>query len=195
MISIGLSGHIGSGKSSVAKIFSSYGFAIYDADLLAKRLYEFDNIQAEIENILKITIAKPDGTIDYKAIAKKYFNNESAYHRVNSVLYPALKELIKVLINESKQDIVIEAAMLYEIGLQDLFDYRINVSAPAKICHRRLKESRNMSQELIEEREKMQGSERLKEKRSNFVINNNEKEFVILQVKIILNSINYFTNK
>ncbi|PLW91853.1 MAG: dephospho-CoA kinase [Marinilabiliales bacterium] len=195
MISIGLSGNIGSGKSSVAKVFASFGFVVYDADLLAKRLYKFENIEAEIEKILEITIRKKDGNIDYKSIAKKYFNDESIYHRVNSILYPALKELIRMMISESNQDILVEAAMLYEIGLQDLFDYRINVSAPAEIRHRRLNESRNMSREQIEEREKMQGSERIKEKRSDFIIHNNEEQFVIVQVEEILKKIGHLSSK
>jgi len=187
MISIGLSGHIGSGKSSVAKVFASFGFTVYDADILAKRLYEFENIRLEVEKILGISILNENGSINYKAIAEKYFNDESVYHRVNSILYPALKELIRMLINESKENILVEAAMFYEIGLQDLFDYKINVSAPAELRHKRLQQSRNMSPELIVEREKMQGSERIKEKRSNFVIHNDEEQSLILQVKEILN--------
>ena len=193
MISIGLSGQIGSGKSSVAKVFGSFGFVVYDADLLAKRLYEFENIQAEVEKILEITIKKEDGSIDYKAIAGKYFNNEVAYHRVNAILYPALKELIRMLISESKQNVLVEAAMLYEIGLQELFDYRIHVSATADIRHERLLNSRKMSPELIEEREKMQGSDKIKEKRSDFVIYNNEEKFLIVQVKEILEKTDFFS--
>ncbi|MBN2729983.1 MAG: dephospho-CoA kinase [Bacteroidales bacterium] len=191
MISIGLTGHIGSGKSSVAKIFESFGFEIFDADILAKNLYEIPEIQKNVEQILGIPIRDSKGKIAYKAMAEIYFNNESLYHRLNSVLYPALTNYTKHLIQESKNNILIEAAMFFEIGLQDLFTYKIHVSAKQEIRHDRLQKSRNMSVELIKEREKMQGSERIKEKRSDFVIQNNEEDFLIVKVENILKEIGY----
>lgn len=189
MISIGLCGNIGSGKSSIAKIFQIHGFNIFDADKLAKELYHHNNIRQKIETLLGFSIELADNKINYSAIAEVYFNDDKLYHRINAILYPALKSKISDIINNSSSNILIEAAMLYEIELHPLFDFVITVSSPDILRQERLQKQRNMDTNSFRKREKMQSSQLIKEKRSNFVIYNNEEELIIPQIEKILNTI------
>ena len=189
MISIGLCGNIGSGKSSIAKIFQMYGFIIYDADKLAKELYLNNDIKQKIETLLGFSIELTDNKINYSAIAEVYFNNDKLYHRINAILYPALKNKIANIIKNSSSNILIEAAMLYEIDLHPFFDFVITVSSPDKLRQKRLVKQRNMDLNSFIKREKMQSSQLIKEKRSNFVIYNNKEKLILPQIEKILKEI------
>ncbi|NLL27718.1 MAG: dephospho-CoA kinase [Bacteroidales bacterium] len=189
MIAIGLTGNIGSGKSTIAKIFQSFGFDFLDADVMAKELYYIDEIRVRIEKLLGKSILNKDGKVDYKIISEQYFNNAEIYKSLNNILYPALQQKIKKEISNSKKNLIIEAAMLFEIGFCSLYDYIITVSAPIEERIERIKKRNGFSTELFMEREKNQSSASWKEQNSDFVIYNNNGTELIPQVSNILKKI------
>ena len=189
MITIGLTGNIGSGKSTVAKIFQSFGFDFLDADTMAKELYDIDEIRIKVEKLLGKFILKKDGKIDYKIISEQYFNNVKIYKSLNNILYPALQQKIKKETSNSKKNLIIEAAMLFEIGSNSLYDYIITVSAPIEERMERIKKRNGFSTELFMERENNQSSATWKEQHSDFIIYNNKGAELITQVSNILKKI------
>lgn len=189
MITIGLTGNIGSGKSTVAKIFQSFGFDFLDADAMAKELYNIDEIRIKVEKLLGKSILKKDGKIDYKIISEQYFNNVEIYKSLNNILYPALQQKIKKETSNSKKNLIIEAAMLFEIGSNSLYDYIITVSAPIEERMERIKKRNGFSTELFMERENNQSSATWKEQHSDFIIYNNKGAELITQVSNILKKI------
>lgn len=189
MITIGLTGNIGSGKSTVAKIFQSFGFDFLDADTMAKELYDIDEIRIKVEKLLGKSILKKDGKVDYKIISEQYFNNVEIYKSLNNILYPALQQKIKKETSNSKKNLIIEAAMLFEIGSNSLYDYIITVSAPIEERIERIKKRNGFSTELFMERENNQSSATWKEQHSDFIIYNNKGAELITQVSNILKKI------
>jgi dephospho-CoA kinase len=187
---IAITGNIGSGKSTVAKVFGAMGFDILDADALAKSLYEIPTIRIQVEELLKTSIISPSGGIDYAKIASVYFNDIDIYNSLNKILYPALKKLIEeVISNCQNSNVALEAAILFEAGLEKDFDKIIVVSAPRKMRFRKVNSRNGMTQEQFLERENRQFSQEWKEQHCSTVVVNDESSSVIEQVeKIILDN-------
>lgn len=187
MKTIGLTGNIGSGKSTVAKVFAAFGFEILDADALAKSLYHQDEIRIQVETLLGETIVDSEGKIDYACIARHYFSHREKYDALNNILYPALQKLVKAEM-EARGDkpVLVEAAMLFEAGLENEFDCVVAVSAPVNLRMSRVQERNGLSPEQFMERENRQMSAQEKETRANFVILNDESRSVIEQVQKVV---------
>jgi len=189
MIKIGLTGNLGSGKSTVAKVFETFGFKILDADAMAKELYNLPDIRKQVESLMGISIENPDGTINYSIIAAYYFNKPGIYSALNKILYPQLQKNIEAEIAAQKSNVIVEAAMLFEIGMQQFFDYVITVSTPMEERMQRVYKRNGSSREQFMEREKLQSPAEWKETQSNFIIRNDERSSVIAQVSSIIESL------
>ena len=191
MIKLGLTGNLGSGKTSVAKVFESFGFKIFYADDNAKYLYKIPSIKTEIESLLNTSISTYNGEINYKLIADKYFFDSTIYKKINEILYPVLQKKIKTETELLSSNVIVEAAMLFEIGLESFFDYIITVSTPLEERMNRVFKRNGFEKDEFMIREDMQSDPLLKEAKSDFIIYNNEQSSVIEQVNDILNKINY----
>lgn len=186
MITIGLTGNLGSGKSTVAKVFESFSFRILDADAMAKDLYFIPEIRQQVEQLLGESILNPDSSINYRKIADYYFNKPGIYKALNEILYPELQKNIKNEINATGDNVVVEAAMLFEIGMGKSFDYVITVSTPVEERIQRVYKRNGCSREQFMEREKLQSPAEWKETKADFVIRNDERSSVVTQVNRIV---------
>jgi len=186
MIKIGLTGNLGSGKSTVAKVFETFGFKILDADDMAKQLYHIPDIRQQVESLLGVAIENADGTINYRLIADHYFNKPGIYAALNKILYPELLKNIEAQIAVQTSNVIVEAAMLFEIEMQHVFDYVITVSTPVEERMQRVYKRNSSSREQFMEREKLQSPPEWKETKADFVILNDERSSVIAQVCRIL---------
>ncbi|HBG71067.1 MAG: dephospho-CoA kinase [Bacteroidetes bacterium GWF2_43_63] len=189
MIKIGLTGNLGSGKSTVAKVFETFGFRILDADAMAKQLYLIPDIRKQVESLLHVSIVKADNTINYQIIADYYFNKPGIYSALNKILYPELQKNIEAEITAQKDNVIVEAAMLYEINMQPLFDYVITVSTPMEERMQRVYKRNGSSREQFMEREKLQSPAEWKETQADFIVRNDERSSVIAQVNNIIKSL------
>ncbi len=189
MIKIGLTGNLGSGKSTVAKVFETFGFKILDADEMAKQLYHIPEIRKQVELLLGVAIRNDDNTINYKIIADHYFNKPGIYAALNRILYPELQKNISDEIDSQQCNIIVEAAMLFEIEMQQIFDYVITVSTPVEERIQRVYKRNGSSREQFMEREKLQSPAEWKETKADFVILNDERSSVIAQVSSILKNL------
>ena len=125
---IGITGGIGSGKSTIAQELARRGFAVYDCDLEAKRIVaENPDVQQEIIELLGEESFK-DGIYNTAYVAKRVFADETLLAKLNAIIHPA----VGLDILQRKPDFV-ESAILYESGLEILCDKIIVVDAPEDI--------------------------------------------------------------
>lgn len=183
MLKIGLTGGIGSGKSTVAKIFEILGVPVYYADDAAKRLMNEDEE-------LKATIISHFGEESYinnklnrPYLASVVFNNEEKLALLNSITHPAtIRDADQWMQKQNSPYIIKEAALLFESGSYNYLDYIIGVSSPAQLRISRTMERDHVSREEVQKRINRQMDETEKMRRCNFIITNNEQEMLIPQV-------------
>lgn len=138
---IGLSGGIGSGKSTVAKILSELGAVVIDADAIAKEVLEPG--QVGYENVIHNfgdSVLDPTGNIDRKKLAELVFQDETKLAKLESIVHPAVLSRV-TQIRESLPDaaiVVYDTPLLIEKGLQDQFDTVLIVLADLESRRERL---------------------------------------------------------
>ena len=183
MLRIGITGGIGSGKSTVAGIFSVLGIPVYNADNASKRL------MAEDENLKKNIISSfgessyVNGTLNRKYLAAQVFNDSKKLILLNSLVHPATISDARQWMDQQKSVYVIkEAALIFESGSEKYLDYVIGVQSPSELRIERAMKRDNVTREEIEARMKLQMDEDEKMKRCNFIIVNDEQQMLIPQV-------------
>ncbi len=191
MIKIGITGGIGSGKSVVCELLKLYDIPIYNADVEAKRLNDESPIirQKLTQNIDENLYIS--GKLDKQRFAQIIFNDPEKLRIANSIIHPELqKDFLRWVEIHSDSDIVgMEAALLFEANFQRMFDKVIMVYAPVSLRIVRASQRDRTTSEKIEERLRHQFPDEEKVKLSDFVIFNDEKHSLIMQVSDLLNRI------
>ena len=134
-LAIGLTGGIGAGKSTVARIFATLGIPIFSADLVAKHLMELDGgLQSAIASLLGDG-AIAEGRLNRAFIAKRVFGNDELRLKLNALIHPKVREAFEqFLVEHSGAPYVLqEAAILFETGGYKLMDFNILVTAPVEL--------------------------------------------------------------
>lgn len=171
---VGLTGGIGSGKSTVAGMFQSLGVPVYIADLEAKKL---TNSSKKIRKKIKALLGKGSykgKIINSEFIANKVFKDESLLKELNAIIHPSVAKHFKKWVTQQEGPYCIkEAAILFETGSYRDCDFTILVKAPKELRIKRILErDRKITVEEIENRMKNQWSDSEKENLSDFVIDN-----------------------
>ena len=190
---VGLTGGIGSGKTTIAKMFEKLGVPVYYADDEAKKLM---NSNSHImEQLVKIfgKEAYINGALNRAYIADIVFNDKKKLEKINSIVHPEVEKHFGEWINMQKTKYVIqENAILFESGSQNRFDKIITVTAPVEMKIERVVKRDHIAREKVLERMHNQLEDTYKIKHSFFVINNlqleNSKKEV-LKVHKLLNKI------
>lgn len=179
---IGITGGIGSGKSSFANFISNLGFSVINMDERAKYLMNNDEtVKNQIIKAFGAEAYSSDGTLNRQFLADNVFaNNPKArinLERLNSIVHPAAIDdkinQIEKMAKLGHHIVFVESALIFEAGLADGYDYIINVSASKDNRIKRLTESRNMSEKDIIYRMNNQLSDEEKAKESDFTVENN----------------------
>ena len=178
MIKIGITGNLGSGKTTFSDFFKEKSF-IFNADKEAKKhLKNHSVLQKKLINIFgkKIQTGKK---IDFKKLASVAFENEKNQKILNGIIWPEVSILIKLSLekanNENYKYFIVDAALLFEANFQHFFDYIILVTANKDIRLRRAVERKNLDLSQIKKRMSLQISDKMKEKHSDFIVNNDSK--------------------
>jgi dephospho-CoA kinase len=191
MIKIGITGGIGSGKSVVSELLKLYDIPIYNADVKAKRLNDESPINRQkcMQSFGEDLYVS--GKLDKQKFAQIIFNDPEKLRIANSIIHPELqKDFLRWLEIHSDSDIVaMEAALLFEANFQSMFDKVIIVYAPVSLRIVRASQRDRTTPEKIEERLRHQFPDEEKVKLSDFVIFNDEKHSLIIQVSDLLNRI------
>lgn len=177
MKTIGLTGGIGSGKTTIARMFEELGVPVYYADDEAKKLM---NSNKRIYNKLVQEFGKEafkDGELNKTFIASIIFNDKSKLNIINTIVHPEVERHFKKWTDKQNSVYVIqENAIIFESGSQDKFDKIIAVTAPVDIKIERVKKRDGVSREKVLERMHNQLDDGYKSKNSFFTINNLEIE-------------------
>jgi dephospho-CoA kinase len=188
---IGLTGGIGSGKSTIARHFASLGVPVYIADDEAKKLMNTPEIISKITTTFGNGIIK-NGIIDKKSLANIVFQNPEKLKKLNSIIHPAVKKHFnKWLHFHKEQPIVIkEAAILFESGSYKDCDAIITVSAPLEERIHRVINRDNTTKEAILDRINNQWTDEQRISKSDYVIINITLNEALKQVEEILKLLN-----
>ena len=186
MLKIGLTGGIGSGKSTVAKIFATFDIPVYYADDAAKKLMnESIQIRAKIKERFG-EAAYIDEMLNRPYLAEMVFNDASKIEALNAIVHPAtLAHAAEWMQLQSSPYAIKEAALIFESGSQQQLDYVIGVSAPAELRIKRVMQRDSSTREAILNRMSKQIDEEIKMKLCDFVILNDEKNLLIPQVILL----------
>lgn len=188
---IGLTGGIGSGKSTVLELFSKFNVATYIADKEAKTLM---NSSEEIKTQLKREFGEEvyvNEQLNRAFLADIVFNNKQKLSVLNSIVHPEVHKHLQDFIakNKHKDYIIYENAILFENGSDKLCDKIITVTAPKTVRLQRVIKRDNTTKEAVESRMKNQWPEEKKIIQSNYVIVNTLLEQTKLKVLKIHNNL------
>ncbi|MFA8300716.1 MAG: dephospho-CoA kinase [Hyphomicrobiales bacterium] len=191
MIKVGLTGTIGSGKSTIAKVFENLNIPIFFADSEAKACYFDDEVKAKIIQLLGEDSYKSENKLNTEYISNKAFNNKELLAQLSNIIHPAVQERYQRFIknNISSHYTIMEAAILHESGSYKNFDYIITVTAPIDIRVQRVIQRENCSEQEVLNRIDKQWSDEKKLNNSDFSIINDGQKPVIPQVLDIHNKL------
>lgn len=183
MIKIGLTGGIGSGKSTVAKAFEVLGIPVYYADDAAKKLMNTDEgLKEKIQLQFGNEVYK-NGSLDKKYLAEIVFTFPEKLALLNALVHPAtLKDAEKWMHKQSTPYALKEAALIFESGAQEHLDYVIGVTAPAPLRIQRSMQRDGITRDDVIARMDKQMNETIKMKLCDFVIKNDEQEMLLPQI-------------
>jgi len=185
MLKIGITGNIGSGKTTISKIFEVLGIPVFYADDEAKKVMVDDAI---LVNELKQTFGSEsyfeDGTLNRKHIAGIVFNNEAELKKLNAIVHPAVFRAFDNWVPQFKNApyVLKEAALLFESSSYKMCDRSIMVTAPLELRIARVMLRDGLSRDEILNREARQFSEEKKLQLADYAIKNDNTELVIPQV-------------
>lgn len=184
MIKIGITGGIGSGKSTVCKVFKVLGIPVFNADEEARRLMQEDKNLVEKIKELFGEEAYLNNKLNRAKLAAMVFENKDLLQKLNALVHPAVgKEFIRWAAKQTDQPYVIkEAAILFESNAHRGLDYVITVSAPEKLRIERIMQRDGVSEEQVKQRMQNQWPERKKVQLADFVVVNDDKKMVLPQV-------------
>jgi dephospho-CoA kinase len=185
---IGLTGGIGSGKSTVANYIASKGIPVYVADEVAKELMKQPEVIIQIQTIFSQNVIAPDGKLDRKAIAQRVFSNPDELYKLNAIVHPLVKAHFLAWLQQHKSApfVVKEVAILFETGGNEACDKVILVTAPEAIRIQRAILRDNVSKKAVLERMQNQLSDAEKVKKSDFIISNIDLKDTFFQTDEIL---------
>jgi len=187
---IGLTGGIGSGKTTIANYFQELGVPVYIADDGAKRVMQSKNILAEVKAAFGGNIFDND-ILNRAKLAQIVFNDKEQLAKLNAIVHPAVKLDFDDWVKEHKNNdyVMYEAAILFESGRYKDCDVIITVTAPEEVRIDRVIKRDKTTREEVLSRMKMQWNDEKRISKSNFVINNNNlknaKEEVVKILKIL----------
>jgi dephospho-CoA kinase len=183
MLKVGLTGGIGSGKTTVARIFEVLGIPVYNADAEARRLMNTDpDLKKQIIDVFGPESYK-DGVLNRPWLAAQVFDNTEKLNLLNSFVHPlTIRDAESWMKRQNTAYAIKEAALIFEGGLEKNFDFVIGVTAPESLRVERTIQRDNISIESVTQRMKQQMDEKEKMNRCDFVIINDGIQAVIPQV-------------
>lgn len=180
-ITVGVTGGIGSGKSTVCNVFKILGVPVFEADKVGKELLNRnEKVKSEVTRLYGEGIYNSDGTVNRKKLAGIIFNDEIQLQKVNKIVHPQVKiEFEKWLQNQHSQYVIHEAAILFESGFYKLMDFKILITAPEKQRIEWVMKRDNLNENQIRERMKRQWPEEKKQKLADVVLHNDNRNLLI----------------
>ena len=183
MIRVGLTGGIGSGKSTVARIFEILGVPVYYADTAAKKLMHTDPaLRKQIIDAFGKAAYTGD-ILNRQYLAQEVFNNQEKLAVLNNLVHPAtIRDAEEWMAKQTTAYTIKEAALIFESGSDKHLNYTIGVTAPLELRIKRTMLRDKISRKEVLKRIQQQMDEDVKMKRCNFIVHNDEVQPVLPQV-------------
>lgn len=186
MVTIGITGGIGSGKSLISRILKIWGYPIYDTDIEAKKI--MDNSD-EVKNRLVALLGNiyNNTGLDRSRMASIIFNDQIKLEKVNAIVHPAVRSDFSIWVQKQNTDIAfVESAILYEAGFNKNVVFIWNVSAPLEMRVMRVMKRSSCTREEVLARISKQISDNERNEKSNDIIYNDGIQPVIPQLRTLL---------
>lgn len=180
IMKLGITGGIGSGKTSVCRVFEVLGIPVFFADPEANKIMNYDErIMYELNKLAGEDLYT-QGSLDRKKLASLIFNDSALLKTVNSLVHPIVFDNFRKW--TEKQDapyVIMEAAILFESGASELVDRIATVIAPVEERIKRVAQRNTLTKEQVLERINNQIDDSARIRRSDYVISNSENEMII----------------
>lgn len=196
MIKVGLTGSIGMGKSTVADMFKSFGYPVFDADKAVHDLYERGGAGI---NIIKsfYPAAVINSAVNRDKLRSYIIENPDKIRELESLIHPLVKKLRDdfLKINQNKELIVFDIPLLFETGLNKTMDITVVVSAPYHVQHKRVMSREGMTERIFSELLAKQISDDEKKTMADIVIKTDESlNMTKIKVKDLISSLGIRVN-
>ena len=188
---IALTGGIGSGKTTIAKLFETMGCLIYYSDEKAKELYYDTEIKKRVIQLLGSDAYSASGSLNSTFIAGIIFKDKTKLESLNAIIHPALEKDFEIFVKQqpSERIIIKESALIFETDSYKKFKTIILVTAPLEQKIKRVMQRNKMPRENVEKRMSAQWPDEQKIPLANYIISNDDTEAVIPQVISVLKKI------
>lgn len=193
---IGLTGGIGSGKTTIAGYFKEMGIPVYIADDGARNVMQSDHVIKEIKEVFGEKLFE-NNILNRAKLAEIVFNDSDKLAKLNAIVHPAVKQDFELWLKQHTNSsyVIYEAAILFESGRYKDCDFIISVTAPEEIRIERVLKRDNTTREQVLSRMQMQWKDEDRISRSNFVINNVNHKIAREEVVKILKILNIKQNQ
>ena len=193
MIKLGITGGIGSGKTTICRLLESFGVPVYYADIEAKNLM---NTDSEIKEVL-LDWFGPDlyasGSLDRALLASYIFSDKEKLQRVNNLVHPRVAaHFTNWQLTQKTKCIAKEAAILFESGSYKQMDAVLSVNAPENIRIDRVMKRDGVSKEDVIQRLSKQWTDEQRSEKANYTINNDGNTLVLPQLITLLKALNLY---
>ena len=183
MFQVGLTGGIGVGKTTVARIFNILGVPIFNADEVAKKIMLEDEVLKQNIILEFGNESYSNNQLNTKHIASIVFNDNYKLEKLNALVHPATINYYNNWVQLQNTTYVIkEAALLFEAGAATNINFVIGIFAPKNLRYKRVIQRDNITKEQVDARMKNQIDDAIKIKLCDAVINNDEQSLLINQV-------------
>ncbi len=170
-IIVGLTGNLGSGKSTVGSFLKEFGADVINADEIGHVVLK--KVKDEIVRKFGNEIISPSGEIDRRALAYRAFESRETVELLNNIVKPHIIRLIDDLVKNSKARIVVvDGALIFEYNMEDYFDYIVYVYTPEEMSIERFMKRTGYPREMAERILSFQLPASLKKEKADFIIEN-----------------------
>ena len=192
---LGVTGGIGSGKTSVCRVFNVLGVPVFSADAEARTIMESDKDIIRMINSIAGRDMYENGSLDRAALAKLIFNSEELLQKVNHTVHPVvLAHFQQWEKSQVASYVIMEAAILFESGAEKLVDKVLTVIAPLEERIDRVIQRNYLTREQVLDRIKNQTSDEERITRSHYIIDNSDNVMIIPAILRIHEEILNFIN-
>lgn len=194
MLRVGITGGIGSGKSTVCTVFENLGVPVFSSDVEGRKLLNtHDEVIAEVKRTFGRDMYTAEGAIDRERMGRLVFSDPKALDALSRIVHPKVNEVFNDWIRHHERSAYVlkEAAILFESGYYHDLDKIITVFAPKEVRIERVMKRDGMSREDVEKRMRFQYSDEDRNKLADFIIINEQRSKLLEQVmelhEILLN--------
>jgi dephospho-CoA kinase len=190
MVRVGILGSVGSGKTFIANIFKELSFNIFSADNEVANIYKNNKIvNRKIAKFFKLKLYK--GKINKQDLRDSLKKNPKKFKFLNKIIHPIVRKRLTLFLSKFKKNklVVLDIPLLVENKMLNFVDIFVLVKTRSNSFLSRIKKRKNLDKQFLNVLKKQQASEKIKESYADFIIYNNSKNKVKLQVKNIIDNI------